>query len=404
MTYRPPAPDPRPTGVTLTNWDLGGGPSSWAYLNAGELFPTVEIGGAHPVAVLPEDEQPEIAGLAVEPGLTLDEYVTSGPVDGIVVVKEGCIAYERYPRMRPDQRHLLMSVSKAFVSAVVGILEQRGALYLGRPVDAVIDDLRHSGWAGASAGSVLAMASGIDCPEVGSPGSYDDPAHPFYRFEASLGWRPSDGGSGAPDSGLRPSTYEFVSRLRAARPPDQVYEYTSVNTFVLSWLVERVAGTGFHDVLARELWDHVGFEAPAQLCVSPAGAPVSHGGLSMTVRDVARFGMLFTPSAGVISDAPIIGGDHLRRIQEGGRHELHPDGARAPAHLTAAYGSPLPPASRQWDHVIEDGDLFKGGFGGQGLYVSPARDLVVAFTGTPQEDGSVNLLRSYCRRLARALG
>jgi len=53
---------------------------------------------------------------------------------------------------------------------------------------------------------------------------------------------------------------------------------------------------------------------------------------------------------------------------------------------------------------MADGDLFKGGFGGQGLYVSPARDLVIAFTGTPRHDGSVNLLRWYSRRLAVAIG
>ena len=53
---------------------------------------------------------------------------------------------------------------------------------------------------------------------------------------------------------------------------------------------------------------------------------------------------------------------------------------------------------------MADGDLFKGGFGGQGLYVSPARDLVIAFTGTPGQDGSVNLLRWHSRRLALAIG
>ena len=60
----------------------------------------------------------------------------------------------------------------------------------------------------------------------------------------------------------------------------------------------------------------------------------------------------------------------------------------------------LPPASRQWNFAMADGDLFKGGFGGQGLYVSPARDLVIAFAGTPRQDGSANLLRWFSRRLA----
>jgi hypothetical protein len=33
----------RPPGVALSNWDLGGEPSAWAYRHAGELFPAVEI-------------------------------------------------------------------------------------------------------------------------------------------------------------------------------------------------------------------------------------------------------------------------------------------------------------------------------------------------------------------------
>jgi hypothetical protein len=44
------------------------------------------------------------------------------------------------------------------------------------------------------------------------------------------------------------------------------------------------------------------------------------------------------------------------------------------------------------------------GSGGQGLYVSPGQDLVVAFAGTPDEDGSVNLLRWFSRSLAMRLG
>jgi CubicO group peptidase (beta-lactamase class C family) len=44
----------------------------------------------------------------------------------------------------------------------------------------------------------------------------------------------------------------------------------------------------------------------------------------------------------------------------------------------------------QWDAVFSDGDMFKSGVGGQGLYVSPAKDMVVAWfstgTGRNQEE------------------
>jgi CubicO group peptidase (beta-lactamase class C family) len=294
--------------------------------------------------------------------------------------------------MRPDDRHLLMSVTKAFTSAVIGILEGRGLLDLSRPVDTVLPELAGSGWAGVTGQDVLGMASGIDCPEVGSPGAYTDPGHPYYRFEASLGWRP----------GPETSTYSLVAGLGAARPPGRVYEYTSVNTFVLSWLAERVTGLPFAEVLRREIWSAAGFEAPAQLCTSASGAPASHGGLSATLRDLARFGMLFTPSGRLIADAPVICAEDLRRIRP--RRDLDRAETDVAPEAAAAYGGALPPPGRQWDFVLDDGDLFKGGFGGQGLYVSPSRDLVIAFAGTPGEDDSVNLLRWFSRSLALSLG
>jgi CubicO group peptidase (beta-lactamase class C family) len=389
---------PPPPGVTLANWDLGGEPSAWAYLHAGELLPSVQIPLARPVARLAAAEQAAIGRFAVEPGVTLDEYVARGPVSGIVVVLHGQIAYQRYPRMRPGQRHFMMSVTKAFTSALAGILEQRGLLDLSVPVDAVITELAGSGWAGVPAGDVLGMASGIGCLDDNSPGACTDPEHPFYRFEATLGWRPAGGRP-------LPSPYEFVASLPAGRPPGQRYEYVSANTFVLSWLIERATGLPFAEVLRREIWSQAGFEAPAQLSGSAAGAPGSHGGLSITLRDLARFGLLFTPSRRLVADTDIITARHLALIQAGGRPELHQrDRGGLPDYMTAAYGPELPPASRQWNFAMADGDLFKGGYGGQGLYVSPGRDLVIAFAGVPRADGSASLLRWYSRRLALSLG
>jgi CubicO group peptidase (beta-lactamase class C family) len=252
-----------------------------------------------------------------------------------------------------------MSVTKVFTSVVVGILERRGLLDLERPADSYIDELADSGWAGVTLNDVL-------------------------------GWRPA---------GAETNTYDLIASLPSHRRPGQVYEYTSANTFVLSWLVERVTGLPFAEVLGREIWSRGGFEASAQLCISATGAPASHGGLSITLRDLARFGMLFTSSGSAVIDA-----EHLRRIRAGRRPALHRSGGELPDVAKAAYGRRLPPASRQWNYVTDDGDLFKGGFGGQGLYVSPDRDVVIAFAGTPRQDGSVNQLRWLSRRLAHALG
>jgi hypothetical protein len=66
-------PHREPPNLTLTNWDLGGEPSAWAYLQASELFPTTEISPPPRAAQLDQAERPEIARFAVQPGTSLEE-------------------------------------------------------------------------------------------------------------------------------------------------------------------------------------------------------------------------------------------------------------------------------------------------------------------------------------------
>ena len=53
--------------------------------------------------------------------------------------------------------------------------------------------------------------------------------------------------------------------------------------------------------------------------------------------------------------------------------------------------------SRQWDLVWPDGDMMKFGLMGQGLYVSPSRDLVIVYFNVNNEDLSAH---RYVRPIA----
>ena len=61
-------------------------------------------------------------------------------------------------------------------------------------------------------------------------------------------------------------------------------------------------------------------------------------------------------------------------------------------------------AAWQSDVVFADGDFGKAGWGGQFLYVSPSRDLVIAWFGTFGEDLVDPDLQSVARQLATARG
>ena len=56
--------------------------------------------------------------------------------------------------------------------------------------------------------------------------------------------------------------------------------------------------------------------------------------------------------------------------------------------------------SYQWDAIFSDGDIYKSGMNGQGLYVSPNRDIVIAWFAT----GFAEIpMEAFAREIAKQL-
>ena len=118
--------------------------------------------------------------------------------------------------------------------------------------------------------------------------------------------------------------YDFVASLKASRhaPPGERFSYSGLNTFVLAWLVEKLAGMPFQDALSREVWFHIGAESNASYIAPRYGVAVTHGGFMARLRDLARFGLLFTPSYGKVSDRRIISEPHVAFLLDEGNPSL----------------------------------------------------------------------------------
>jgi CubicO group peptidase (beta-lactamase class C family) len=379
----------------LRDWIGHGELMRYAFLRTYEFMPHALIYRDGPISTLaevPRDDLPQTSVRTPLGTLTLDEYVQRGPVNGAIVLERGAIVYERYPRMRRVDKHLLMSVSKVFAGTLIGMLEDRGQVDTQASVETYLPELRGSGWEGVSVRDVLDMTSGIDCDEL-APDAYHETDSTYYPFEESLGLLPT-----YPES--RYSTWDYVASLRRATAPGQSFDYTSVNTFVLGWIAERVTNTPFADLLSAEVWSKIGAESDALISSSRCGAVATHGGMLTQLRDLARFGLLFTPSWNVVSDTQLVSERQLREITHGGRPEIFDKGSLGQRTLDLL--APAKPAhnSWQWDFVMPDGDFYKGGFGGQGLYISPARDLVIAFFGTRQEPERANNMMSVAQQLS----
>jgi CubicO group peptidase (beta-lactamase class C family) len=286
--------------------------------------------------------------------------------------------------MLPSDKHIWFSVSKIFVSTAVAILEDGGMIDVGKPIDAYLAELAGTAWSGIPIVDILDMASGIDCPEVKS-----DPDSCFWEFYDAFGWPIT---TRAQDDAMA-----TVPAMGTLRPSGEVFDYTSVNTEVLNHLVEVVSGERFSDFVEREIWQRAEPESDALIGTTPNGAAFSAGGVSSNLRDLARFGMLFTDGVRAEGD-PAISDAYMEKIQRSGRPELTPADLRETRSAQLGDDS-FRHNSYQWDIVTTDGHFFKSGFGGQGLYVSPSQDLVIAWFGTQDDRGGTEML-GIARQLA----
>ena len=262
------------------------------------------------------------------------------------------------------------------------------------PIEQYLPELAGSGWEGVPVIDILDMASGIECLE-GVEGAYSNPERCYYQYEASLGWL------GATEA-TRDSPYDFLASLPSHRPSGEAFEYTSPNTFVLSWLIERVLDVSYAEALSREIWRMIGAEADGSISAPRHGISIAHGGISATLRDVARFGLLFTPSWKIVASEPIVSGTYAEQIRSGGRPEIQLRGLHTNAESLRVDGELPRHNTYQWDFVMQDGDFFKGGYGGQGLYISPRLDLVIAYFGSFEKGGLSNELEGIARQLAKS--
>jgi len=357
-------------------WVVNGKDMAWNFKNLHRIFPTVNVYRMGQVRELAYAPMAEVANFSVD----IDNKKTSfrdfldsdqSTTMGIVILHKGRIVFEHYPRMQPYEKPIYWSVTKVFVSTIVAILEDQGLIDVSKPIDSYIPELAKSDFAGIRIRNILDMATGIDCPE-----EYEDKSSCYYRYSVTVGdgfWNEQ-----SPDN-----PYEMLSRLKVGHHAKQgmSFSYSGVNTFVLSWLVEKITGMPFQDALTKYIWSRMGAESDASLLAPRFGVPNTHGGLMARLRDVARFVLLFTPSYKLVTAEKIVSDRYLDMIRNGGNPDLLKNarfGSRADASVKHNV--------YQWDVVFSNNDFFKGGWAGQGLLVNPDRDLVAVYTGYFKDD------------------
>ena len=365
-------------------WTVRGDQMGWMHKNVHQMFPTVNVyrrGAVSRLAVDPNQEIDDYPIATASGVMAFSEFLSSehSTAMGVVIVHKGKIVYEHYPRMQPYEKPIYWSVAKVLPATLVRIYEEQGLIDVSRPIEFYLPELIDSDIAGVSVRNILDMATGLDCQD-----EYEHRQSCYYQYSMAIG-------DGYREAEPPDNPYDFLKTLRVSRHAEQgqQFSYSGMNTFVLAWLIEKLTGEPFQDTFTREVWQEIGAEADASYLAYRYGIPLTHGGFLSNMRDLARFGLLFTPSYGVISDRKIISDQHLgfllhspnaNLIRKDGSHNIY-----------------------QWDYVDKAGFLFKGGWGGQGLLVNPLRDLVVVYTSYFKEDYSQQDLQAAIFEVVRGV-
>jgi CubicO group peptidase (beta-lactamase class C family) len=323
-------------------------------------------------------------------GLPLMAYLRSdrSRAQGMIVMQSGRIVFEEYPGMRPSDNHVWMSIAKTATSLVVRQLAEEGKIDVEKPIDTYLPAFRDTEWRGTRVIDVLDMTSGMDIVETQA--NRENPRSIISRYNHATAGEPNA-------DGKVESQVDVIRSARRMGPPGRSFDYSSLNTTMQALLAEAVEGRRWADIFQDRVWARMGVEGDMQVAVAPDGTPQTHGLLATRLRDLARYGLLHTPSWPKAARQQIVSDAYVRQIQTGGRKRIFRAGELGNRLITDAFPADPPSANHwQWDAVWEDGDFYKGGVFGQGLYVSPRNDLVIAWYSTVMSSD----LTQYARQIA----
>lgn len=356
----PPPPDRR---VDPTMWDHYPF-NRWSFQNVRQVLPTRAV--KHDPAslrTLPREEA-DLSGVAVPlPGggrVALERLLAALDTDGCLVLKDGAVRFEIYLNdMTSASLHLSQSVSKSLVGALVGIQIGRGLIDPESPVERIVPELARCGYAGARVTDVLDMRSGVRFVE-----DYLDPDCEMGLLDRASGWKPARPGDPA-------SIYDLILTLRQDRPHGGKFQYRSIETDLLGWVLERSSGRHLCTLLEELLWRPMGAEADASFTVDRAGTALGDGGLNATLRDYARFGLLMVED-GRCEGRSVIPSAFIEECRRGDP-SVFDEKDRFLRFPDACY-------SRQWWVLDQERGVTAAlGIFGQMIYLDRTRGLVMVF-------------------------
>jgi CubicO group peptidase (beta-lactamase class C family) len=207
---------------------------------------------------------------------------------------------------------------------------------------------------------LLDMQIGVEYSE-----DYADPRAHIWDYSRAGGLRTRQPGYTGPGN-----YYEYLVTLRKAGEHGAAFDYKTVNTEVMCWVMTRVTGIPLAEMLSQRIWSRIGCEEDGYIAVDSIGVAMGGGGLSASLRDMCRFGELMRCEGGWGGEQ-VIPAAVVTDIRQGAD----------PRKFASAGYTLLPGYSYRnmwWVSHNEFGAFEGRGIHGQRLYVAPRAEVVIA--------------------------
>jgi CubicO group peptidase (beta-lactamase class C family) len=314
-------------------------------------------------------------GEPLDPSLDLDAYLASQRSASLIIVHNGQVRLERYGLdFSASGRWTSFSVAKSLTSTLVGAAIKDGYIKsLDEPVSAYITDLKGSEYDAVTIAQLLTMTSGVAWNE-----DYEDPGSDVARFDLQ-----------APVEGVS-TVAAYMAGLSRAHPAGEQWNYSTGETNLIGVLVSEATGKTLSAYLSEKIWTPFGMEQDATWLLGQDGHEIAGCCIQATTRDFARFG-LFMLAGGVVDGESVL-----------------PEGWIAAAtQKQADINSPGEGYGYQW-WTWDDGSYQADGIFGQGIFIDPDRNLVIASNASwtsalGLRGGEWEARREFYRQVQRAV-
>ena len=364
----------RPTNLTLESFQFGP-VNRWTFSHMREIIPTVNIPRDTNRFLMLNNSDDLVADFSVEfqgRKQSIDEIAAHQFIDGLLIIKDGEIVVENYyGHLTQDRPHLMNSVSKSIVGLVAGKLAAQGVIDLEKPVSHYVAALAKSGYGPDSLQTLLDMRDGSDYTET-----YADFTTTFRLQDCAIGWTDADYCPKNGPIGL----YEFLPTVGREKSKLGTFSYRSGSTNVIGWVLEAVTKQPLAELISEHIWQPMGAEFDANITVDEGGFVLADHGISATLRDLGRMGLL------VLNDGKAFGNEVIPskfiqdiRGQQGDPKWPYPGlGGYKPYYRSFWWGEGNP-----------GGDISGYGIHGQFVRVVPEAGLVITMYSTwPRADGN----------------